>query len=184
MPRSKIEEMRAQLIAAPYTRLLAEHETALANLYSTFAVILTDESAFWRKLAREEQTHCKLIMGIQEKFKAGSWRFKRPSIVTSSIAESIEWIQTLQRDAESSGISMYVALQMAVALERGALEGMFYHSAETDTTSLLEVMRALEKHTRAHLRRIEAEAAKVKWQILGRKKRRMNVAALLGRGNE
>jgi hypothetical protein len=177
MPTSKINELRAQLVSTPYTRLLAEHETALANLYGTFAIILTDESAFWQKLAREEQTHCKLIMGIQEKFKNGSWRFKRPSIVTSSIADSIEWIQTLQRDAESNGISMYVALQMAVKLERGALEGMFYDSVESDTTTMLEVMRSLEKHTRAHLRRVETEATKLKWQILGRKKQQMNSAS-------
>lgn len=160
-------EKRDQLIAGPYTRLLAEHETAVASVYEVLANLLKDSASFWRGLAEEELDHRRLIEAIDEKFHDGEWAFKRPTVITKGIAEAIEWLEAKSRDVESNGISMRDALQAALEIEVGMIERKFFEVIAADTPEMKKVVSTLAAYTEDHAKRLQAEAARLKWKITG-----------------
>jgi|GEM_PF-762868 len=168
MPLS--EKQRAQLIAGPYTRLLAEHEEAMAALYSTFADAITEAKPFWQIMSTEEMGHKALILKIDEKLRSGEWKFRRPVFITSSIIDSLEWISARRKDIEKEGISMREALKMALKLETGMIESSFFDVLKGDNAEMIEAVQTQTAYTRAHVQRLQKEAKRLKWKIFGKRR--------------
>lgn len=168
---------KAELMAGPYTRLLADHEQAAADFYTSFAGLLHSSSPFWTAMAEEELYHKKLINGIDEKLHSGEWRFKRPRFLTSTILQSIEWVETRQKDVEKNGISMRGALKLALELENTMIECRFFEVLDKDTPEMMSIMESLAAYSRAHLERLQSEARRLKWRIAGWRKVRAKLKA-------
>jgi rubrerythrin len=159
-----------QLVVGPYTRLLAEHEKALADLYASIGVVLKSEKQFWQTISREELEHEQLILEIDEKLQSGEWSFKRPRFVTTAIAESIEWVNKLRENVESQGISMREALKLALEFETGMFEAKFFEIVNGDSPEMMNVLESLAGYSRGHVKRLQLEAKRLKWKILGGRK--------------
>jgi rubrerythrin len=159
---------REQLVAGPYTRLLAEHERVIAHLYETFANTITGGATFWHAIALEELEHEQMILEIDEQLQKGQWAFRRPAFITTAIAESIEWVASQKKNVESRGISMREALKMALQLESGMMEAKFFHVLDQDAPEMMSVIEALGAYTKAHVKRLQLETKRLKWRILGK----------------
>jgi rubrerythrin len=161
---------RAQLVVGPYTRLLAEHEKALADLYKSISMVLKSEKEFWQTIANEELEHEQLIMEINEKLQSGEWAFKRPRFITTAIAESIEWANKRREDVELHGISMRDALKLALEFEGDMFEDKFFEIVDGDSPEMINVLESLAGYSRGHVKRLQLEAKRLKWKVLGRRK--------------
>lgn len=161
---------KAELMAGPYTRLLAEHEQAAADLYASLADLIESSSTFWTAMAKEELHHRRLIEGVEEKFHSGEWRFKRPRFLTSTILHSVESVGARQKDVEKNGISMRDALKLALELESTMVECRFFEVLDGDTAEMMSVLESLAADSRAHLQRLQSEASRLKWRITGWRK--------------
>lgn len=164
------DKRRAQLVAGPYTRLLAEHEGAMAALYDTLANSITSAESFWRTMSREEMIHQNLVLKIDENLQKGEWKFKRPMFVTSGIVDSLEWIANHKSEVETKGISMREALKLALNLETGMIEANFFDVLDSDDAVMIEVVETQTAYTKAHIRRLQKEAKRLKWRIFGSRK--------------
>lgn len=159
-----------QLVAGPYTRLLAEHEKALADLYESIGAVLKSSKEFWQTVSKEELEHEQLILEIDEKLQNGEWSFRRPPFVTTAIAESIEWANKKKEDVESQGISMREALKLALEFESGMFEDKFFEVVNGDSPEMMNVLESLAGYSRGHVKRLQLEAKRLKWKILGGRK--------------
>lgn len=154
-------------MAGPYTRLLAQHEEAMADLYGTFAELLKEGRAFWTALVHEEKGHAKLVLTIDEKLKSGEWTFRRPGFICDTVRTSLTWMTDQKQAAEARGITMRQALKLALELENGMTESGFFTILDTDTPEIMDTLKSLEAHTKAHARRVQLEAGRFKWRIMG-----------------
>jgi len=154
-------------MAGPYTRLLAQHEEATATLYSTFGALLPEGSTFWAGLSKEEWDHAALIMTIDDKLKSGEYTFRRPEFVTTTIEKSLTWIDDQKQCAETRGITMREAFKLALDLENSMIETGFFHVVDTDTPQIMDTLKSLEAYTKAHAQRLQLEAKRFKWRLMG-----------------
>ena len=159
---------QSQLLAGPYTRLLAEHEQAIADLYGLFAGVFPKAESFWRSLAKQELGHRHALLGIEEKRANGQWAFKRPAFTTAMVAESLERLTDKMEAVRQQGISMRDALRFAADLERALAERSYFDILDRDTAEMMEVLRSLAGESERHANRVELEARRLKWRILGR----------------
>ena len=168
MPLS--ERRRAELLAGPYTRLLAEHEGAVEDFYNALANSLKPAETFWRTLAKEEASHKRCIKEIDEKFKNGEWRFKRPLFVTSGIIDSLEWMASRKQYIELQGVSMKEALKWALEVEQNMIESNLFDVVDCDDPKMMDAINTQAAYTKAHIQRLKREARRLKWRIFGRRK--------------
>ena len=160
-------QRRAQLVVGPYTRLLEEHEKALADLYASIGAVLKREKEFWQTISREELEHQQLLLEIDEKLQSGEWSFKRPRFVTTAIAESIEWANKQREDVELHGISTRDALKLALEFENGMIENKYFEIVDGDSPEMMNILEALAVYSKGHVKRLQHEAKRLKWKILG-----------------
>ena len=161
---------RADLMSGPYTKLLAEHEELLAELYKCFAVAIPDAKDFWEKMAEEELSHLKLIRGVEEKIHGHMWAFARPEFTTKTIADACDRITAKCQSVANDGISMREALQYAIELERSLIEAEFFQVIECDNAKMINVLQSLASYTYAHAQSLEKEAKRMKWKFSGGKR--------------
>jgi len=159
---------REQLVSGPYTRLLAEHERAIADLYETFATTIRVGASFWHEIAEEEREHDQMVLEIDEQLQKGQWAFRRPTFITSAIAESLEWVARQQKNVESRGISMREALKLALQLESSMMEAKFFDVLDRDAPEMMSVIESLAAYSRAHIKRLQLETKRLKWRIFGK----------------
>ncbi|MBA4387893.1 MAG: hypothetical protein C0404_07920 [Verrucomicrobia bacterium] len=179
MPLS--DRRRAQLLAGPYTRLLAEHEGAMSDFYGVCATLLRDAEQFWRTLAEEELGHQEIVTTLHEKLHQGALKFKRPRFAASAILDSLDVIAQRKKQMQTHGISMREALRLAVDFETGMLETGFFNIADGDAPETMEVLLQQAAYTGNHIKRLQKEARRLKWRLVGaRKFRFLHGGALSG----
>ena len=160
---------RAQLLAGPYTRLLAEHEKAVSELYGAFAETFPLVKPFWSAMAQEEIGHMNRVLKIEEKLMDGEWAFRRPPYTTSALAESLTRITAKREALQRDGISLREAFRLALDIETGLAEATYFEVLNNDTAEMMEVIRSLADESARHAKRLQLEAARLKWRILGRR---------------
>ena len=167
MPLSN--ERKAQLLAGPYTRMLAEHEKAIGDLYGLFAETFPSAEPFWRDLARKEAGHRALILKVEERMMKGEWAFRRPGYTTSAIADSLARLAAQREAIQRDGISMRDALKLAIEIESGLAESKSFEITENDTAEMMNAIRSLADESGAHAKMLRLEARRLKWRIVGRR---------------
>lgn len=161
---------RTDLLAGPYTRLLAELEEGLGNLYRAFAEAIPSASDFWRRMAVEKDSHRTLVENIEEQFQKGAWHFHRPAFASGAVADCCNRVHTMTEQVYQDGVTMRDALHYALALEKGKIESDFHQIVEADTSETIEIIESMRGFTRAHVRHLQNEAKRLKWFIGGTKK--------------
>ncbi len=161
---------RAELLAGPYTRLLADHEESLVELYRVFAELIPSAKKFWGRMASEKESHRTMIQNIWEQFQNGKWRFHRPAFATAAIVDSCHHVRSKTDLVRRTGVTMREALRYALEIERGKIESEFLQIVALDTSETMEIMESMRGFTRAHVRHLENEAKRLKWLLGGAKK--------------
>lgn len=178
------DKRKAELLAGPYTRLLAEHEGAMADLYKDLAGMHPSSRAFWEQMSREECLHQNMVSKMEEKFQNGEWKFKRPDFITSAIMDSLNFIALQRKNMETQGISMREALKMAVNMEEGMVESNYFAVLDGDNAEMMDMLQTQTAFTRAHVLRLKKEARRLKWKITGGKRVRLvRTATTMSREN-
>ena len=161
---------KTDLLAGPYTRLLAELEESLADLYRAFAEIIPSAADFWRRMVVEKESHRTLVQNIGEQFQNGQWHFHRPAFTTGAIADSCHQVHAMAERVLQRGMSMRDALRYALEVERGKIESDFHQIVASDTSETIEIIESMRGFTHTHVRHLENEAKRIKWCIGGTKK--------------
>lgn len=160
---------RSDLVSGPYTRLLAEHEEALAELYKCFALAIPEARDFWEQMSKEELSHEKLLKGLARKFSSQKWSFARPKFTTSAIIESCDRLVQMKLFVAKKGISMRDAMKYALEIERSLMESEYFQIIDADNAVIMNVLQSLRAYTYAHIRNLEKEAKRLKWRLGGKK---------------
>ena len=147
---------REQLVAGPYTWLLAEHERAIGDLYESFAATIRIGASFWHRIAAEEFEHEQMILEIDEQLQKGQWAFRRPAFITSAIAESLDWVARQKKNVELGGASMREALKLALQLESSMMEAKFFDVLDQDAPEMMSVIESLAAYSKAHVKRLNS----------------------------
>lgn len=158
---------RMELLGQSYTRLLAENEKALGDLYECFAKAIPSARRFWRKLVKEEREHEAMVHEIEERQASGKMHFQRPDFVTSKIVESIGAVDDIHNLMKEEGISMQRALAEAIHFESGMIESGMMAIVDEDSSEGKHLLTSLTKATAKHHKRVEKEADRFKWKVLG-----------------
>ena len=163
---------KSELLAGPYTRLLAEHEGDLVDLYRAFAELIPSAQEFWNRMAAEKEAHRTMVENIGEQFQNGKWHFQRPAFATAVVVDSCRRVVSMTEQVRRSGVTMRDALHYALEIERGKIESEFLQIVDVDTSVTMEIVESMRGFTRAHVRHLENEAKRLKWLIGGTKKER------------
>lgn len=158
---------RSKLLAGPYTRLLAEHEQTMKELYEELANLFPRQAAFWRSFAREEGYHKNIVLALEKRMHNGSWEFSRPSFPTGRVIESINWVRGVIDRVTRTGISMSEALALTLQMERSMIEASFFKIIADDAPETAHVLEKLSSYTAKHARKLAKEAGKMKWRLIG-----------------
>ena len=161
---------RAQLLAGPYIRLLAQHEAAVGAIYESLAVLLPQSREFWAELAQEEKEHERQILAFGESLKETPGVFSRPVFSPAKISDSIGWACQIKRRFEDAGVSMQEALDTGLRIECHMIEANFFAILDEQDAGTQDLFKRLAKATRAHQARMEREASRLKWRLFGRKR--------------
>lgn len=160
---------RTELLARPYTRLLADHEVALSHLYNCFGSTLPKNTEFWRQLAQEELEHRDIVIELEDKLDKGDYKFAIPQFHYASVEKSLEWIRVIRQRMEKEGITVNTAFRIALTIEKGILESDFFDFLDINVPEAKELCESLTKYTEAHFKRVEEEAGKFRWNFGGNK---------------
>lgn len=164
----------SELMGRPYTRVLAEHEIALARLYDCLGSTFAGEgSEFWRKLAQEEIDHRDIIQHIEEKMDECNWQFELPNFKYKDVVDAIEWIADIRERMSRDGISMNKALEIAISIEMRILESDFFAVITPSNDEITKSLEELTAYTAIHLQSVKDEAKKMKWKFFGNKQFRL-----------
>ena len=166
---------KTDLLAGPYTRLLAELEESLADLYRLYAEIIPSAADFWRRMVVEKESHITLVQNIGEQFQNGEWHFHRPTFTTGAVADSCHHVHAMAERARRNGVSMRDALRYALEVERGKIESDFHQIVAADTSETIEIIESMRGFTHTHVRHLENESKRLKWRIVGTKKERKGI---------
>jgi len=167
---------RTELLARPYILLLTKHEAALSCLYNCFGSTLPESKNFWRQLANEELEHRDIVIELEEKLETGEYQFAVPQFHHAAVEKSLDWIRTIRQRMEQEGLTMNTALKIALTIERGILESDFFDFLDVSNLEAKALCESLTKYTETHLKRIEDEAHKLKWNFVGNKVHFPNIA--------
>lgn len=157
-------------MAGSYFKLLAEHESALAEIYRLFAATLKQSEQFWLILAAEEDSHKHLILDLEAKVFAGGIIFNRPNFTVAAISDSIDWINQNKTRIKNHGITMKEALRDALTLECGIIESAFFNVVDGDDPNVMELLISQSSKTKNHILRLKKEARRLKWKIFGNRR--------------
>lgn len=129
--------------------LLAKHEEALAELYSTYAGLFP-ECPTWAYLYGEETKHAEWVRSILNNVYEGSIKFTDYHFSERTMNISIKNIAKLKEEAISSGISLEKALDTAFNLERSIIEDHYLDYFQSSLPGIKKVLQDLIEDTRSH----------------------------------
>lgn len=130
--------------------LLAAHETAMADLYSLYAVRLPELADFFNSLAKAEREHARAIADFSNLVNEGKiivdpGRFPAPALLAS-----IEFVKARMKEAQEKTLTPTEALSVAHDLEEGLLESRYFDTAAGDSIEIKMLLQRLALDTTKH----------------------------------
>ena len=144
-------------LTVTYVERMKAHETAIRDLYRSFAAALPPAAAFWTRLALEESAHVDVLVALAGKVAEGTLAFQPRTFTMHDVRESFEFIQRAMDDVDRGAVDKASALSTALILERGIVEHDFFRVFEGDAPAVKAEFEALRRHTEEHARRLESE---------------------------
>ena len=130
--------------------LFAEHEEAIARLYTVYAAKLPDHAGFWSALAVDERNHAALARELARRVAAEDASFERGRFRIEAAKASLSFVEEQIAQAETRGISMQAALGIALDLEHGLIDRRFFEAFDGDSQDVVHVLDALKRETAEH----------------------------------
>jgi ferritin len=146
-----MKEKLMQLIAESITL-----ELSVADLYRIFQKAFPDDSAFWRKLALEEEHHASLIKdGRDFLLFRGEFPTELLAPKVKMLVEVNSKLASLLQEYSKNPPSRESAFNIALNVEQSAGEVHFQRAMENSSTStIMRVFQILNKGDKDHARRI------------------------------
>lgn len=133
-------------------------ELNVAALYTIFRKAFPGDSAFWSKLALEEEHHASLIRGARDALLSGR-EFPHELLApkVDMLLETNSKLLSLLGEYSKNPPSREIAFNVAFNLEESAGEVHFQRAMEQlPTSTIMEVFQLLNKDDKDHARRIRA----------------------------
>lgn len=133
-----------------------ELELNIAKLYTIFHKVFPDDSAFWSKMALEEEHHASLIKEVRDLLLSGR-EFPRELLApkVQMLLEANSKLASLLEDYSQNPPSRETALKIALNVEESAGEIHFQRAMENSSTStMIRVFQILNKDDKDHALRI------------------------------
>ena len=133
-------------------------ELNVSKIYMFFCNTFPEDSAFWRKLALEEENHADLIKSGKGTFLLPG-QFPSELLVSSvqTLCETNNKLVSLLKEYNEKPPSRESAFNIALNIEKSAGELHFQLAIETSpTSSIMEILQVLNKDCKNHANRILA----------------------------
>lgn len=130
---------------------LAQHETRLGVLYTTFATVFAAHRSLWSQLAYEERVHAHWLRRLQELQAAGKiGRSPQIPITPQAVASSFNYVLDLTTQAQAGAFDDVRALAIARDLEQAVLETRFPQLFTYEDPLYQRIPDALAEETSKH----------------------------------
>ena len=129
--------------------LLALHEEALAQLYSTYAEKFP-ECDVWSYLYGEETKHSGWVRSILDNVEEGSIDFQDMHLSQRTIEISLRTLERHQKQAEDRQINLEGALDKAFKLENSIIENKYLDYFSSLNDGVQKVLDDLKSDTKDH----------------------------------
>lgn len=131
--------------------LLAQHEEAVRDLYTTFGKHSSSMKDFWIKIAGEESLHARWIRDLRPKIEMNLAYLNTKKFTERSIFESIDYLQIEKAKVEGGKYSDKAALMTALGIENALIDSKVLELFETDTAELKHFLNYLVEETKKHI---------------------------------
>ena len=143
--KTEIRESQRQLLD-----LLAQYEALISELYAAYARIFPDNATFWQALSREESAHERFLKSLHKLLDAGTVFYNLDRFNVQTIRACMAEVQTGLAAAKQDTISLPLALETALSIEKSVLDGHFYDIVKTDAPEFSVIADHLAKDTNRH----------------------------------
>ncbi|MBN1458493.1 MAG: hypothetical protein JXA57_03090 [Armatimonadetes bacterium] len=134
--------------------LMAAHESALAELYRTYATLFDDRQSFWSELADDEVRHARWVAGFADEVKAGTVHVKPGRFSSASILGSLDRVKERLQEAQNAEPSSFDALAIARKFEDDLIESHYFEIFDDDAPGMKDLLKRLQAETLAHRKRV------------------------------
>lgn len=135
--------------------MLVKNEEATRDLYVVCADKFPVFEKFWKNIAKDEESHAAWIKTLYEKTQGGLVNFSEQRFPTDAIQKTINYLTAEKEKVNQGERSSLDALEVAVHIERGMLEGKFFEVFKEDSMELQIILEALRLGTQQHLLEVQ-----------------------------
>lgn len=146
--------MRSEVAQIETLGLMAAHESALAELYGTYATLFDDRQSFWSELSDDEVRHARWVAGFADEVKAGIIHVKPGRFSSVSILGSLDHVRERIDEAERGEPSVLEALAIARKFEDDLIESRYFEIFDDDAPGMKDLLKRLQAETLAHRKRV------------------------------
>ncbi len=134
---------------------MSEYEATMGRLYEEYAKLFPEGKEFWEGLAKDEEQHSMWLQSfpdfaLVDAAEGRTWRFPLRKI--KDMAAEVEVLLTR---AKNGDVSHRAALESAVELELGMIEGDYFKLLHATDDDVAEVLAEIESQTRRHHERVK-----------------------------
>jgi len=129
--------------------LMSQNELCLAELYNVYAGKFPEAGEFWRKMAKEEEGHARILKNFQEGLKIGEL-VSRDRVFSSNVYESITYIKGKIAEAREKPLTLKDALVIGDLLESSFLEEAYFRVVAGDSSRFRSGIISLVQDTERH----------------------------------
>ena len=153
--QENLQAAQAEIIGS-----LVSLEEAVAQLYTAYSERLPDHASFWLHFAAEEMQHAAMLRKLYDVLEGGHVFFNVARFKPEEVREQIDDLQNMQFDAKHGELSLYSAVNYALATERMLAENSFYSIVESDAPEYKYIAERMIHFSKEHVRELEEEAGK------------------------
>ena len=136
--------------------LMAAHESALAELYRTYAGQPSGPQDLWSRLAEDEVRHARWIAGFADGVKRGTTEVNPGRFSSQSVLASLDKVRERVAEAQGGEVALLDALSAAKDFEEELIESRYFEIFQQDAPELKDLLARLQAETLAHRRRVTA----------------------------
>jgi hypothetical protein len=134
--------------------LMAAHESALAELYRTYAGQFPEHQDFWSGLAGDEVRHARWVAGFADDVKRGTAEVNPGRFESESMLASLDAVKERRAEAQTGEPSLLDALSSAKKFEDELIESRYFEIFDEDAPELKDLLKVLKAETEVHRKRV------------------------------
>ncbi len=143
-------------------RSLADNETALADLYATFARAFPEDAPLWAALADDERHHASAIGEVRQSVTAGAVRPDPGAVRREAIESMTRYVHSIGDRCRRGEIARIQACALARDLENSMLEKNLFRVLGVGPAAVTALQELLAAQTLEHRRKIDETLARLR----------------------